>query len=358
MNSYYAMVESLSRWIDRVATVIVEARETFHTRRLFQLVEQENGAFVLQGISQSEGLNWSGESFQIVEGRVDPAVSPKLAAILRGAKVELLLQPNRFMFRLLELPRRASDFLDGIVRAQIDRLTPWNPADAAFGWHPSTEASTDRIDVMIAATARALIAPFLNAIENLGADLVVVLAALQTPLKDVAAIKICEQKVGQRAGLRRVRRALVGLLGAAGLLSAISVTASAVIGGAIETKREDLARRIEERRATMRSGRNTTNEAVLELERRKHEIPSSVIVIEALSRLLPDDTYLTELRILGGKVQIVGITRDAPNLIRLIEKTLHFSRATFFAPTTRSLADSREHFSIEAHIEPVYTPGR
>jgi general secretion pathway protein L len=96
---------------------------------------------------------------------------------------------------------------------------------------------------------------------------------------------------------------------------------------------------------------------VLELERRKHATPSSAIIIEALSRVLPDDTYLTELRILGDKLQIVGVSKDAPSLIRLIEQTHHFSRAVFFAPTTRSPSEMGEHFSIEAHIEPVYTPG-
>ena len=119
---------------------------------------------------------------------------------MRGAKVELVLQPNRFMFRLLELPRRASDFLEGIIRAQIDRLTPWSAADAAFGWYPSTETANDRMAVTIAATARTLIAPFIGAIAGLGADTIVVSAALQHPRPDIAAIKICrtEDRTGGR----------------------------------------------------------------------------------------------------------------------------------------------------------------
>jgi general secretion pathway protein L len=96
--------------------------------------------------------------------------------------------------------------------------------------------------------------------------------------------------------------------------------------------------------------------ALAALERRRHETPSSVIVLEVLSQIFPDHTYVTELRIQGDKMQVIGVTRDAPSLIRLIEQSQHFTRATFFAPTTRSPSEPGEHFHIEARIEPVFTP--
>jgi general secretion pathway protein L len=355
MTSYRAIVEAASRWIDRVAATIVAGHDCLRTRPRFQLVEQPDGTFALREGPQKDVLDLSGHEIRFAGGRVDAAVAEKLSEILRGARVELVLLPNRFMFRALELPRRALDFLEGIVRAQIDRLTPWSAADAAFGWHSSIDAANDRIEVTIAATARGLIAPFLSAIAALGADTVAVSAA--TPQPDIAAIKICEQKAGQAAALARIRRILIGLAAGGGALASLSIAANTVIGGAIETQRDDLTRRIAERRAAIQPGHGGTSEAARDLERHKHEMPSSVIVIEALSRVLPDDTYLTELRILGDKMQIVGVTRDAPALIRLIEQTSHFSRATFFAPTTRSATEQSDHFHIEAHIEPVYTPG-
>jgi general secretion pathway protein L len=357
MSTFPAILAALSRWIDRVAAVIVDICEAFRARRLFQLIEQKDGSFVLHGSAPKDGFHWSTKSFQIVDGRVEAAVSSKLADVLRDAEVDLLLQSKRFMARTLELPGRASEFLEGIVRAQIDRLTPWNAANAAFGWHPSTKASAERIVVTIAATSRTSITPFVNAAAALGADLITVSAALQEPLPDAAAIKIFEQKVAQQVGQRRIRRVLIGLLAAAGAASAASVTANTVFGSMIEAQRDELTSSISERRAAMQLGHDRASDAVLELERRKHATPSSAIIIEALSRVLPDDTYLTELRILGDKLQIVGVSKDAPSLIRLIEQTHHFSRAVFFAPTTRSLSEMGEHFSIEAHIEPVYTPG-
>ncbi len=358
MTLYRTVAEVISRWIDRAAAAIVDARESFHARRHFQLIEQKDGSFLLLGAPpQKEGAEWMGKPFRLVDGHADPDVSDKLTETLRGSSVELLLQPSRFIVRLLELPRRASDFLDGIVRAQIDRLTPWSASNAAFGWHPSADSGSGQMVVTIAATAQSLIAPFIKAAARLGADLIIVSAALQEPLPDAPAIKVYEQKAAQEASLRRVRRILVILLAGSFILSAVSVIALAVVGDELAARRDDLNNRISERRAAFQTGQDRASEAALELQRRKHSAPSSVIVIEAISQILPDHTYLTELRILGDKLQIIGVTRDAPSLIRLIDQSPHFSKAAFFAPTTRSTPEAGEHFSIEADIEPVYTPG-
>jgi general secretion pathway protein L len=62
---------------------------------------------------------------------------------------------------------------------------------------------------------------------------------------------------------------------------------------------------------------------------------------------------VTALEIEGDKVRISGVTRDAPPLIALMERSNRFARATFFAPTTRSPSDQGERFHIEANIQPL-----
>jgi general secretion pathway protein L len=137
----------------------------------------------------------------------------------------------------------------------------------------------------------------------------------------------------------------------------VAVATDVFIGGEFETRYTDITRRIATQRAQLRAGQDVARDSALAaLERHRHEMPSSVIVLEVLSQILPDHTYVTELRIQGDKMQVVGVTRDAPSLIRLIEQSSHFTRATFFAPTTRSPNETGEHFHIEARIEPVFTP--
>jgi general secretion pathway protein L len=294
-----------------------------------------------------------------VDGKVVGTVPDKVAAMLRGSRAELVLKPDRFLFRPLELPTRAGDFLEGIVRSQIDRLTPWTANDAVFGWAKPEEAGTDRMLVTVAATARALVTPYVQAVTSLGIKSITVSTLLPGP--DAVSVKVLDEKGHSTFDAGRVRRVLLMVLLIAGLGAVLAMMADTVIGSSLQEEQNQLARRIASRRAAaLGGGREGSLDAATAglraLERRKHDGPSAVIVLEQLSQVLPDHTYVTELRIEGDKLRLIGLTRDAPSLIGLIEQTQHFSRATFFAPTTRSPNESGERFHIEARIEASFAP--
>ena len=125
----------------------------------------------------------------------------------------------------------------------------------------------------------------------------------------------------------------------------------------LDDEQQALSQKVAVRRAALRTGPEFAVSAQRMLERRKQSTPSNVIVLEALSQILPDHTFVTELRIEGDKLQIVGVTREAAALIALIEQSPHFTRATFYAPTTRTPGDPGERFHVEAHIKPIFAVG-
>jgi general secretion pathway protein L len=352
MNLFNQIGHVLSRWLDTVAAWIVAAYAKAVAAPGVRVVEERDGTFVVE----ANGKAATPERIRIVNGEVVATGGGNAAAMLKSSRTELVLQPESFVFRPLELPRRATEFLDGIVRAQIDRLTPWSAENAAFGWSAPAEIANERVSVTVAATARTLVMPLVSAIAGLGADSIAV-STVAPGAQNGAAIKVFDQRVRGALEVNRVRRALAAALLAAGVLGAAAIVADVFAGSEIDARHADITSRIAAQRAKLRAGSDAARDSALAaIERRRHEMPSSVIVLEALSQILPDHTYVTELRIQGDKMQVVGVTRDAPSLIRLIEQSQHFTRATFFAPTTRSPSESGEHFHIEARIEPVFTP--
>jgi general secretion pathway protein L len=292
---------------------------------------------------------------RIVDGALTESLPVDWMAALRGSQVEVILHPRRFLVRPLELPRQAIDFLDGIVRAQIDRLTPWNASDAAFGWTRPVDVD-DRIKLSIVATARAMVSPYVNSLAGLGPNAVTVSTTVPPP--ESAPVTVLTQRAQHAVGVGSLRRILASMIFAAGVAAFASVTLGAMALDALDSELADVSHKIAARRVAMRLGDGSaTNSAQRALAQRKQATPSSVLVLEALSKILPDHTYVTELHIEGDKLQLVGITRDAPSLIELIEQSAQFTRATFFAPTTQAPGDPGERFHIEARIKPEFAKG-
>jgi general secretion pathway protein L len=295
----------------------------------------------------------------VEDGAVVGQLPPEAEAALRRGRVELTLQSDRFVFKPLELPARAAEFLDGIVRAQIDRLTPWSTELAAFGYSAPVDASGGRLFVTVAATAKSMLVPFTRAFSAKGARAVTLLT--RAPDAPTAPpIAVMAETLSASFGVRTARRILLIVLASCGFVAATAALAAIIMNSDLDARQDELARRIMHQRAADLAARDTLGDpaAVAEraLARRKNETPSTVIALEVLSRIFPDRTYVKELRIESGILRLAGITDDAPNLIRIMERTPQFTQAIFSAPITHSPSDRGDHFNIEARLEPVFSP--
>jgi general secretion pathway protein L len=348
--------QAYGRWIETVAEAIDGLAGRVGTRRHIQLVENDDATFTLHAVGNDKNANLSDQQVQIANGEIAGGLTPDWANALRGSRIELVLQPARFLFRPLELPKRAAEFLEGIVRAQIDRLTPWTANEAIFHWTEPKEIANDRIELQIAATPRSMVAPYLLTASNLGASSVIVSTDVDS--HSHLPLKIFEERSQRVGGLNRLRPALAAVFLVAGFAALASIAASEFLGSQWADEQQQLSRKIAERRAAIRAGRGLEDRSPARmLEARKQATPAAVIVLDALTQVLPDHTYVTELRIEHDKVQVVGITQDAPSLIQLIEQSPQFTRATFFAPTTRAANDPGERFHIETHLKPYFPSG-
>ncbi|WP_426418696.1 PilN domain-containing protein [Bradyrhizobium genosp. A] len=347
---------ALSLWIDTVAGVVSDRLAHVKPVRRIEVAEDEAGAFAMRlapGMKTADG-DLAPCPVDTADGAIGKELSAQWAAAVRGGVVELRLQPSRFVFRPIELPGRAAEFLDGIIRAQIDRITPWTASEALFHWTPPHDIGGDRIETTVVTTGRAAADSLAQAFSDLGAAAV----EISTVTSDHGRIVVLDQRSGKQAENRRLRTGLVATLATTGVLAMLSFGFGGFVADSYDTQAQQIQQRISERRAIMRGNQTGAGGSPLELLiRRKQSTAASVIVIDALSALLPQDTYATEVRIEGDKLQIVGVTRDAPSLISILEQSPQFSSAGFFAPTTHAANEPGERFHIETKLKPYFGSG-
>jgi general secretion pathway protein L len=360
MKMIPAITRGWSEWIDSVSDTTAMLLNRFDSSPTFRLLEEADGNLMLQAAGQTSDNTSPAERVEVVEGKIDFSKSATMLSMLRGSRVELILRSDRFLFRPLELPTRAAEFVHAIVRAQIDRLTPWSAANAAFGWISPPTPDGEKMVVTVAATSRASITPYVRAIAATGAQSISVLTFPSDAGPAPKLIKVWEQKTQGAKNLSTIRGTFVGVLAASAAAAIVAICAYGILGSNLAAERDEIDRQIATLRAAGASEKDFAQDSLTKdrfrLARRKREAPSTVLILEELSKILPDHTYVTELRIEGNKLQLIGITRDAPSLIGLIEQAGHFKQATFFAPTTRAASNVGDRFSIEAIINSVGSP--
>ena len=354
MNFLRRLAVLLSRLIDDVSLAVISIRGVIRPVRKFEVAEREDLAFNVQPSSGRSARRAIGR-LRFVEGRIVEDSGARVGSRLAGGQIELILARRRFVFRTLELPQQAADFLDAIVRSQIDRLTPWNSSQAVFGCRAPTQTSNGRIGVVVAATARSSVMPFTAALETLRPNSIVVSVAADVAEDEKVRTIVYSQRPHRERSMRRMRRFLIAIPAAAGITAVAAFAIWIFAGVNLETSRAQISRQMAERRVALLSGRSGVfEETAAKLAQKKRELAATVIVLESLSQALPDDTYLTELRVADGKLEITGVTREAASLIQIIEQTDQFKNATFFAPTTRAPLEVGEQFHIEAQIVPYF----
>jgi general secretion pathway protein L len=352
MTAVSEMKELFGDWIAAVARAVDVVAGRYVRPNLVIVEEGMDGSLTMRAQRTKKGSTLPDVKLSLSEGGISPRLSEEWQNAVRSSRVEIMLSPQRVMARALDFPKQAADFLDGMIRSQIDRLTPWTANDVAFGWNLLADTTNDRINVALVATSKDKIQPLIQLAAGLGASSVGVFtlfsAAEGAPLRVKLSENSLQSSIGRAFSVPAVLRATLLASGAA---AAIALLVSAYLGDALDSEQQELQHQISQRRAALRLNSDSVGGSGFGLlAKRKQETPSSVMVLEAVSKVLPDTTYVTELRIEGDKVQIVGLTQDAPSLIRLMEQSPQFTHATFFAPTTRAQNDPGERFHIEAHI--------
>jgi general secretion pathway protein L len=361
------IVEIWRRWIEVLADVLFAWGELWRARHRF-LVAREHDAFVVCNAGarpaallgrdpDPDAPQRSGPDSVLAVLSAANHASPELTRAARSGLVVLELPSDDIVTRRINVPVQAREFLPGIVRNQVDRLSPWAADQAVYGF--DAEVSGDdpaALDVRIFICARSAVEGAREELEQLGLAPDRIVVRLDGKEASSAVALWSRLADAPQYIIERRRRELgVGVVVLVVLGAALSLWTS-FSAASIRSESEEVAARSRALQRELQGSRTPQALAALRPEQRawvsKETSPSAVIVLEALSRALPDTAYLTELRIDNTKVRIIGLASDAASLIAPLERSGHFAEVHFSAPTTRGVDGALFRFNIEARVTP------
>lgn len=350
------------RWIAVLVATYFALREAWRAQRSLVITCADDRFIVRNGSANRDGITRPTEEHEQEQSPVlatlaaGETVSAELSHAAQRGSVILELCSEDVVVRRLTVPAQAREFVSGIVRNQLDRLSPW-PSDQvvhAFAAEISAEdATTLDVRVLIASRSvvdgvRAQIAAMGISVDRVVASLGGADAANTIPLWS----RLIDISPEREAQIRRY----TGLGIAAAVAASFVFSLWAMISAqSISGTSDEVAARTNVLRRQLQAPLTRVSAASLPPGQRewydKEMSPSAVVVIEALSRALPDGAYLTELNLQNTTFRIVGLTSDAPSLIAPLEHSRILTDVHFSAPTTREPDGKRFRFHIEGSVQ-------
>lgn len=277
-------------------------------------------------------------------------LSPRLAQLPRW----LLVPAASGLRRRLALPAAAAERLRDVVGFEIDRQTPFAADSVAFDARVLRRAETadGQIEAELVVVPRQRLEPLLEALGPLASGLSGIDAA--DPQGVPLGINLLTPSQRRRAGdpLRAWNL----------LLAAIAVFALAAAMWQLLANRRTAAQTLEQtisrnaqaarQAAAQRQELIDLIEGQAFLDRLRVERPTTVQVMDELSRRLPDTTYLEKLAIEDNSLLLIGLSREAPSLVQRLQGSPLWRAPALTGALQPDPGSGRDRFTLTAELGP------
>ena len=263
------------------------------------------------------------------------------------------LTETQCLVKQIELPLAAAKNLRQVLGFEMDRHTPFKAEQVYFDFRVlRVDNQKNRLAVKLVVVPRSEVDSSLDLLERWGAPVnAVYVAGIAVPNGDAINLMPAERNTAQTSRLRGINPGLL-LLTLTLAMTAITIpiwqkrqaviALLPIVDRAKQQAREtDALRREQERLAA---------EFNFMLDK-KQAVPPLVILLDELSRLLPDDTWVQQFNLKGKELQIQGETGSSSKLIALIESTRILHDANFRSPLTKGNMPNSERYHLAAEIK-------
>ncbi len=270
--------------------------------------------------------------------------SPGKPAVLRLTEADVLA-------KTLVLPIAAERDLDQALLFEMDRETPFKPEE--LYWNHRVEAA-DRQNARL--LVRLVLAPKVHLASLLGLLGHVGVTPVRAEIGDGPDAGFWLPLDGERQSIDRGRKPLVKPLAACCALLALAAIATPFVRQSTTMSQLDQSLAIGHAAAAEADKLHSeiarlAGSADL-VTKEREQVGQPLAVLAAATRVLPDDSYLTEMQLQQRKLTMSGRSGAAARLIGAMAAESEFHNPTFAAPVTRIEALKQEIFTIVTEVAP------
>lgn len=269
---------------------------------------------------------------------------------LQEAPRFLLLDADTVLNRELKLPLAADSNLAQVLSFEMDRQTPFKASDVYFDWNVierNSDSGQLRLELFVA--PRSDVDEAVQAAGGWGqhlsgVDIIDGGKALGVNLLPA------ERRVKRSNPKTRLSIALGGL--SVVLLALVMAQSLYLRAHQVEELTEAISAVQGEAREVMKVKKQIedTSEAAGFLAKSRSSVPLAIEVLADVTRILPDDTYLDRLVITNSSVQMQGKSKNAQQLIELVNKSSLLDEAAFRGSTRLDARSGLEIFEVNAVV--------
>jgi general secretion pathway protein L len=274
---------------------------------------------------------------------------------LAKANVILRLTSQDAIQKELGLPAAAKENLYQVIAYELDRYTPFKAEQVYFAVKPLAGANEPgQIRVMLILTTREVLDGLYEDVKAMG--LSPLLADYEGSATNLDqrddTYNLLPENLRQKTA-KAPRVIYTSLITLACILLAAVMTLPVWFEykavKALELKTSTLekdARKVKE----LQSGLDAEIDETRQLIDEKSAKPPVIEMLNALSTLIKDDTWLSYLQYSDGHLQIQGESPAASTLIAVLEASEFFANARFVSPVTQDSISKLERFQITVDV--------
>lgn len=263
----------------------------------------------------------------------------------------LLLPGRAGLRRRISLPAAAADRLREVLGFEIDRQTPFTLDEVYYDARLLGRRGDGQIDAELIVVPRARLE---HALDALGAPLRATLAGVDMADADGVPLGINLLPGAQRRH-RRDPRAAWNIVLAVIALAALGAGLWQILANreaaadAFEVQAKSRSQQAQKVSAEKRQLVDLV-EGLRFLQQTRSGRPSTVEVMDELTRRLPDSTYIEKVSIEGERLMIIGLSSEAPRLVERLQTSKLWHSMNLTGALLPDPAKGKDRFTLAAEL--------